>query len=132
MVKEPADSVETVEDRLEIPTQSNVSTVLNGMGNGLMIGAVPFLLLKTGQQILGKRLPVSEALIDRFGTFGSVGGCLLGAAFGAHEATSVHSYRLALKNEIQSLHDKASNSNAKIIELQRALDAKEKSQQAAR
>lgn len=129
-----SDSMEPqeAEAHLPPPEQSSVSTILNGFGNGLMLGAVPFVLLKTGQQIFGKKLGIEEKVIERIGTFGSVIGCGLGTVFGMSEARQVENYRISISKEINRLSTQLDTANSKISALTRAIEAKDNTAEPAR
>ena len=100
------------------------STVLNGIGNGLMLGAVPFVVLKTGAQLAGKKFPLSGELIDRVGTFGSIIGSVMGAVYGMSEAKHAERYRRSVKNSITQLSGDLAEANSKIDALTQAVNAK--------
>lgn len=106
--------------RLRVPEQSNASTILNGMGNGMMLGAAPFVLLKMASQLTGKPIPIA----DKIGTFGTVIGCAIGAAYGGAEARHVEQYRQAVGERLQQLGQQAEQSNQRIAELTAALNAR--------
>lgn len=115
-----------VRHRVRAPEQSSISTFLNGVGNFWMLGTVPFIAAEFYSNISGKPLPKEFHMGSLAITVGS---CAIGAVLGAREARQLNTYRHALANELDTLHDRIDADNNKIAALTRALEAKE--QQAA-
>ena len=88
---------------LDPPKESHTSIVLNSVGNGMMLGSIPFLGIEAYEMIKGgKRLPpiVHSASIAA----AAVGG-VMGWIFGEQEATRLENYRSALSKEVRSLRE---------------------------
>jgi len=103
------------------PNQSLSSTVLNGMGNGMTIAAIPFALAEA-RALLTKK-PLSDRMIG-LNMVMLASGAVLGAAYGMVEAKQITRYRNSLNNEINRLHDQATVDEAKIEALTKAVNAK--------
>lgn len=100
---EQTHKTQEIRQRLDPPDEANVSMVLNGIGNGMMLGAAPFLALEMYSGITGK--PVS-AKAHKINAFAVIAGCALGGWFGVKEANKIHNYRLAIGNEIAKLNER--------------------------
>ncbi|MBA4274620.1 MAG: hypothetical protein C0436_03090 [Alphaproteobacteria bacterium] len=107
---EQTQKAQEIRQRLDPPDEANVSMVLNGVGNGMMLGAAPFLALEMYSGITGK--PVS-AKAHKINAFAVIAGCALGGWFGVKEASKIHNYRLAIGNEIAKLNDRIDTAEAK-------------------
>jgi hypothetical protein len=107
----------------ELPprSHSHLTGMLNGAGNGAMVGfAVPYAVLKSYHFITKKPIPPLETIT----TFSSVACAAIGALFGLEESKQIATYRQSLSNEVDRLHGRLNAANDKIAELSRALDAK--------
>lgn len=111
------------------PPENSASTFLNAIGNGWMIGTVPFVAAEFYSNISGKKLSrkfhIGSALV-------TVASCGIGAAFGMKEARQLDQYRDSVSNHIDRISDKLDVANEKIDQLTRALEAKEQAPAAAR
>lgn len=108
------------DERLLPPAQSHTSMVLNGMGNGMMLGAVPFVAMESWGAITGKQLTKGQR---KGSIFATVAGCALGMWYGTHEARNLERYRFTIGSELESLRDKSQQQEQKIVKLTQALDA---------
>ena len=99
----PVDSHIALDEDLAPPPQSKFSVVLNGIGNGMMLGAVPFVAMELYSQLSGKALSPNAR---KGSVFATIAGCALGAAYGIHEARSLEGYRQKLGQEITRLSNK--------------------------
>ena len=100
---------EELRTKLAPPDEANVSMVLNGVGNGMMLGAAPFLMLEMYAGITGKTISPRTHKINAFAT---VAGCALGGWFGAKEARKIENYRLAVGHEIAKLGEQYDRTHA--------------------
>lgn len=127
MEKYPKQPNMDVSGRVQSPEQSSISTLLNGIGNGWMIGTIPFITAEFYSNITGKKLPkklhVGSAVM-------TVASCAIGAYFGSREAKQLHNYRETLHGELSNLDQRLEASESKVDQLTRALEAKEKAEPA--
>ncbi len=98
------DSEQKPKHDLTPPKSSNVSLVLNGAGNGMMLGALPFLGVELYGKITKKPVPEATEMVTLFAT---VAGCVVGAVFGMKEAKALSKYREELRGEIADLRAEA-------------------------
>lgn len=87
---------------IALPEKTRGSTILNGIGNGMMMGSIPFLAVESISLIRGKDTPRA------FG-FASIGATLIGAIIGAwhgmKEAKQLENYRQSVREEIGNLRE---------------------------
>lgn len=98
--------------KIEPPSEATVSTFLNNIGNGAMLGAAPVVMLNFYDEMLRK--PISEATHRSRGKWGlamTATGCALGAILGVEEARRLQTYRHAISDEIAGLRAEV-NANA--------------------
>jgi hypothetical protein len=88
------------DDSLKPPTESKVSTIMNGMGNGMMLGLTPFALFELGYKLKGKNVP-DPGLI--FSGILLIGGMIGGGLFGLKEANAMEQYDNKVGDEIIKL-----------------------------
>ena len=100
-------------DRIAPPVESHISTVLNGMGNGMMIGAVPIVVMNLYDDIKNKTINSTRSKWTIGFTAAS---CALGAWFGMREAESLKSYRQEVSDEVIKLREQVSANNAAMKE----------------
>lgn len=115
------------EQRLEhlAPPQNTTSYVLNGAGNGMTIGAIPFAALELYHNLVLKKEPPKAAIVATI--FTTVAGAAIGGYFGMTEARQINRYRKAVREEIIDLREQIDEKSA---ELDRWIDkAKTKSTQ---
>ena len=87
---------------LEPPKESRSSIVLNSVGNGMMLGAVPFIALEANALRTGKPL---GKLSQGLSLAASAVGGLLGWVFGEKEANRLENYRNNIAQEITTLRN---------------------------
>ncbi len=122
---QPPITAEHLESQLPPASQSRLTGILNGAGNGAMVGlAVPYAALKSYHYITKKPIPNVETVT----TFGSVLGAAIGAMFGIKESKQIENYRQSISTEVSTLHRRVNRANDKITELNRALEAKEQAE----
>jgi hypothetical protein len=112
--------------RLEPPGESSISTVMNGIGNGAMIGMLPTLLMNLFDEMKGTVL--SDAQHKSRGRLGigmTVVGCALGAAYGIHEARRLNEYRKGISQEVNNLRDEVQSQRQEINTWEARLKAKD-------
>ena len=97
---------------LEPPSNSSTSIVLNGMGNGMMLGTLPFVAFELYSHLVTKK-PISTQAYKGM-AFALVGGCALGTAYGFHEAKQVRQYREGISSEVDSLRNELNETKAKL------------------
>jgi hypothetical protein len=88
---------------IEPPSEAKLSTILNGMGNGAMLGGLPFLLLNLYEAVIKKSATTDHVLRNKVGLGLTVFGCALGGYLGAKEADRLREYREALGAEMTDL-----------------------------
>lgn len=101
--------------RLDPPKETAATTVLNNIGNGMMLGALPFMAVEMYSHIAGKefspstfrRLSIANAAM-------LVTGCGLGAWYGMNEAKRLQDYRTTVSDEIVRLSEELKTTNAKL------------------
>lgn len=97
--------LERAERRLPQPSQTKFSAILNGMGNGAMVGAATYVALPwLYQKLTHHRLP--EKALERGTTFATVTGAALGSWYGIYEAKHLEEYRDSIGKEIIHLRDR--------------------------
>lgn len=103
--------------KIEPPGDAAFSTLLNNIGNGAMLGAVPVLLLKFWEEMTNKKIGIkflSEGNHGKLGMGMAVVGCSIGAVMGVREARRLQDYRHAVSNEVAELHAKLDEHSAAI------------------
>ncbi len=101
------------DERFLPPRLSRISTILNGMGNGAMIGVLPI----AAWELITKFKDKNSSRTAIYATaFATVVGCGLGAMHGNREAREIDQYRRNVSNELGKSGDK-------IAELRAQLDA---------
>lgn len=85
---------------LQPPQESGTSVVLNSVGNGMMLGAIPFLAFEVKAAVT--KTPLSPALTIASIAATGVGG-VLGWVFGEKEAKALQDYRQNLATEVTAL-----------------------------
>ena len=93
--------------------ESRTSLFLNGIGNGMMVGTIPFVGLELYARLTNKEIPKSAHIGSAFAT---VIGCTIGGYFGLREADKLKNYRRCLVDDLTYLHQKAANCDAPQIE----------------
>lgn len=81
--------------------------VLNGIGNGMMIGTAPFLAMELYHQITGWEIPRRASMGNAFAL---VAGSALGAWSGYQEAKQLHTYREAMTDALSKMQDQVESS----------------------
>jgi len=89
------------EHSLTLPDKSRVSTILNGMGNGMMVGSIPFIVAESMSHITGRPVTKTMSIASLTATF--LGG-IFGGIYGKLEADQVDNYRSTLSSEIKNIH----------------------------
>ncbi len=103
MKKEHPDS-KLEQIRLAMPKKgSQASVILNGVGNGMMIGTIPFVGLELFSHIAEKKIPKAAYVANAFAT---VGGCAIGGWCGLREAQRLGDYRQSLVEQVERLEKK--------------------------
>lgn len=103
--------------------EAHNSTILNGIGNGMMLGSMPFVALETYKNIayhahpektLPKILYVASALA-------TVGGAAWGYVNGKEEAEHLSEYRLTALDEMSRIRNETNQNREKLLIHQEAL-----------
>ncbi len=116
------DDSEQIKERLKPPSTNAASSVLNGIGNGMMVGTLPFVFGELYNNIKGKKPSPSAS---KGMMFAFVGGCTLGAAYGVYEARQNKKYEHAINDEITELHSELDTQKATIKSWQERHAARE-------
>ena len=95
------------------PTESRITTVLNGVGNGMMVGALPFVAKNLYEAITSKTVHFPHQ--DKLIAFATVSGCVLGGVFGVSESKRMHDYRTAMNEEVNAIRQQV-NANSQALE----------------
>ena len=93
-------SIEAVEQRLVLPDKSATSSVLNGIGNGMMLTGLPLVAAEF-------YFPTRKDIPRNFkigSMIAMVVGAVVGGLYGKKEADEITNYRQALRSEITHLH----------------------------
>lgn len=109
-MEQKPDNLTDIPERLAPPAASNISMVLNGAGNGLMLGTAPFLFMEMAEGITQNHVkPFKMTSKMRWGSaIGTVIGAIMGAAYGHYESNQINKYRHNLGAEIENLkHENA-------------------------
>lgn len=83
--------------------ESNVSVVMNGIGNGMMVGTAPFVAMELYSHLADKKLSNRAYALNAFAL---VAGSTLGGWFGLREAHRLHDYRQSLVDGIENVSKK--------------------------
>lgn len=109
-MEQKPDKLTDIPERLTPPAASNISMVLNGAGNGLMLGTAPFLFMEMAEGLTQNHAkPFKMTANMRWGSaIGTVIGAVVGAAYGHYESNQINKYRHNLGKEIEDLkHENA-------------------------
>lgn len=113
MDTKPSAPFDADEQPFKLPSRTYTSTVLNGIGNGMMLGTAPFLGIETYAGIMGKNLPHQKLLMTG-SAVAMVAGAVIGGFYGSKEAKQIHDYRQALDDEITDLRQRVNRNNQQI------------------
>lgn len=100
-------------DKIAPPVESHISTVLNGIGNGMMIGAVPLVMLNLYDEV--KKGTINSTR-NKWGIGLTVVSCALGGWFGVREAESLKGYREEVSSEVLKLREQVAANSASMKE----------------
>jgi hypothetical protein len=100
MDKKAADQRDERIEKLMPPKTSDLSMVLNGAGNGAMLGGLPYIGAELYSKIKKTEMTPKAKLV---GEFAVVLGAAIGAIYGTKEARDLKTYRNALRGEIEDL-----------------------------
>lgn len=103
---EKATDTPVIPEQLTPPDESNISMILNGAGNGMMLGAAPFLLAEMAEGITKKstnRFEMSPKM-HMAGAIVTVVGAILGGIYGRYESKELNKYRLSIGKELSTLN----------------------------
>jgi hypothetical protein len=87
--------------RIEPPRESNVSTIMNGAGNGAFVFGMPFFMYDLYSVVVKGKAPV--ATLSKQAIFSTIVGSGIGAWFGHSEAKRIKEYRGAISEELHQL-----------------------------
>ena len=113
MIKDSTqETIDAIKDeQIKPPGESHLSTVLNGAGNGLTLGAIPLLVAEIYSRRSGKEL---SGIIRKGGTLFTGISCALGTMYGVREAKSMSDYRNSVTDQIKELRDKVEANEGRI------------------
>lgn len=101
---------EALKKRLLPPKESTTSMVLNGIGNGMMVGFAPFMVMQMYADIVGNHtLPQRYAKASVAAT---LAGVVFGAWYGYKEASRLEEYRYTLRKEVVELNNRLADHEA--------------------
>lgn len=104
-------SYDTLEQRLQPPADAKTSVMLNSVGNGMMLGAGPFIIAKTVEGLTDWKMTKpwywGEALL-------TVAGIAWGYHSGQKEFKALEDYRHALSSEVLKLHSQINDNSTQI------------------
>lgn len=100
--------LERAEARLPQPGQTTFSAVLNGMGNGVMLGVGTHAMLPLLYKAVTKH-ELNPATVKQGTVFATVIGGGIGIWYGLHEARAIERYRDSIGKEIIHLRDRVRN-----------------------
>jgi hypothetical protein len=105
-----SNNYERLRERLTPPAHSDISAVLNGAGNGMMLTGLPSLILR-----MFNDNPANAHKYDKAVVFATIAGCLLGGVYGVYEAQRTRAYRQNVADEVirQSIEMDALRSGTK-------------------
>lgn len=107
--------IEKLEAKLAPPSGSHFSTILNGMGNGMMLGMVPPLAYNLYMKATKKALSaVAEARLGTVGVVMTALGAIGGLVYGRIEAKGVQDYREEVTSEMTKLRADV-DANSKLV-----------------
>lgn len=110
MEKENQDHI--AEIRQTMPAkEASISVIMNGIGNGMMIGTIPFVALELYSHIANKKIPKAAYVANAFAT---VAGCTLGAYMGKKEADRLMAFRNSLVDEVEGLRRQVDDNCAQL------------------
>ncbi|MFZ4540488.1 MAG: hypothetical protein ACOYNL_01600 [Rickettsiales bacterium] len=89
-MEEKATRLDALKEKLSPPEHSTASIVLNGAGNGLMVGALPPLIYSLANQVTSE---VAKKRQGNIALFSTVACTLVGAVYGLREAKHTEEYR---------------------------------------
>jgi hypothetical protein len=99
-----SNKIENAEKLETVTKQSNFSTMLNGVGSGVMVaGAIPY-----AYRFIRKSINPEFSMKHFDGTlaFSTVLGAFVGAVYSFNEVKHLNAYREALANDLRDLHAK--------------------------
>lgn len=94
----------TLKNDLTPPSTGRASIIMNGAGNGMMLGGIPAITIEAYKKVTSNRLPKSLEFFEKNAMLGAIVGCVAGIGFGIKEARELKEYREALQNELRYLH----------------------------
>lgn len=100
-------SKEALRQRLAPPAETSTSLVLNGIGNGMMVGIAPFMAMEMYANISGRR-DISRGF-HVANAVATVAGVVFGGFFGLREARKLHEYRQTIGTEMANLSERVTD-----------------------
>ncbi len=91
--------------------EANTSLILNGIGNGMMIGTFPFVTMETYSHLANWKVPKQAYALNAAAL---LGGSMLGAMYGLKEAHKLQNYRESLVDEVEGMRNKIDENCTKI------------------
>lgn len=85
--------------------------ILNGAGNGMMLGGIPYLVSQLYAKVADKKISKSFGKASEFAV---IVGAAIGAVYGAKEAKELRNYRTALRDELADLRTHVDANNARL------------------
>ena len=94
------------------PKDITVSTILNGIGNGMSIGSIPLFINEFGS-VLGLAKQPSPQM-QKIGLVSTAIGTAVGCYFGVREAKHLKAYQLALARELTDVRQQIAVGASKV------------------
>lgn len=103
---EKAQDIPPIPEPLTPPEKANISMVLNGAGNGMMLGAAPFILAEMAEGITKNNATPFKipSKMHMLGAATTVIGAIFGGVYGRFESNELNKYRLEIGKEIAKLN----------------------------
>lgn len=103
-----------IEKALTPPEESRASIIMNGVGNGMMIGVTPFVFVQSGFELANKNVPKAVTV---FNILATLGGMVWGAQYGIREANRVGEYRKTVSDGVSQLREEMRKQSAEVATL---------------
>lgn len=112
--------------KIEPPSEATFTTLLNNIGNGIMLGAAPSVVMELYEKMQGI-IPTKDEKISRgkLGLALTATGCVLGAVLGFKEARRLQDYRHKVSDEVAGLRAEVNGIRREWAEREKTRDEKQ-------
>ena len=115
--------------KIDPPREATATTILNNIGNGAMLGALPSIVVSLYNEMTGKIIDqAAHKTRGKIGIGMTVVGSLLGAVYGVREAKRLQSYRHAVSDRLAEVEAKVNTVSSKWQNRQESANPDEKAQ----